>query len=67
MKEMVITSEMTGITIIKGMATEDTIAEMITAIDEEDFKGTTDISEIERTDYSDPFSATHVLTKGIDM
>ena len=49
------------------MTTEDTITGMITTIDEKDFKGAVDISEIERIDHINPFSATHVLTKGIDM
>ena len=61
MKEMVITTEITGITIIKAMTTEDMIIGMITTIDEGDFKGAVDILKIKRNDHIDPFSVTHVL------
>ena len=67
MKEMVITTRTTRITIIKGMIVEDTITRMITTIDNGDFKGKDDISKIERIDRVDPFGVIHFLTKSIEM
>ena len=67
MKEMLITTGMTEITIIKGMTTEDTITKMITTIDEGDCKEEFKTMETEKIVHVDPFSATHASMKDIDM
>ena len=67
MKEMVIRTKTKRIIIIKGMMAKDIIVGIITSIDDGNFKGDINILEIERTNHVDPFSATYVLMKGIDM
>ena len=52
---------------IKDMTVGDMNKKMITLTDGKYSKGEDDTSEIKRIDHVDPFGATHVLTKVVDM